>query len=70
MMNHVLRRECPLCGKITSVVVSDEGLAKYFYEHALVQEAFPELSPSEREVILNGICFECQERIDSLEEEE
>ena len=70
LLNHVLRRECPLCGCATLVVVSDEGLVKYFYEHKKVQEAFPELSASDRETILSGICKDCQDKMDSLDEEE
>lgn len=70
MISHILRMECPLCGHATSIGVSDEGLVKYFYEHKTVQEAFPELSASDRETILNGICKACQDEMDSLDEEE
>lgn len=68
-MNHIVQKVCPLCGAVTTVVVSDEGLQAFNFYGASVQDAFPELSPEERETLLTGFCAGCQEGIFSGEEE-
>ena len=53
---------CPFCGKISKLKVSTkvwrDGLNAY-KNGALIQNAWPTLSPSDRELILTGICDEC-----------
>lgn len=61
-MVHDYTNKCPFCGKVTILPLEDLAVAK-FENGALVQDAFPELSATEREVILSGICPECQEKI-------
>lgn len=50
--------ECPFCKRIYRVVVSNKELRNYD-EGALVQDAFPHLSPSDREMLISGICDTC-----------
>ena len=52
-------RKCPFCKKLVSVYVPSERLP-LFIKGTSVQEAFPDLSPGEREIILTGICLRCQ----------
>lgn len=57
-----LRRRCNMCGKYQvlemGLVELAQGLnAKKVGKH--VQEAFPWLTPSEREMFLTGICDDC-----------
>lgn len=54
--------KCPFCGRESEVMVKiDEYLA--YEEGALAQDAFPNLSPEEREMIISGICIKCQKNI-------
>ena len=58
----VLEISCPWCGKISELKVSTkvwrDGLNAY-KNGALIQNAWPTLSPSDRELILTGICDTC-----------
>lgn len=55
-------RECPICHKVSEVCVDDKGYLKYI-EGELCQDAFPDLSATEREIIISGMCKECQDMI-------
>lgn len=50
--------ECPLCGQQHAIEVSDMGLIAY-NRGALIQDAFPDLTKEEREMLMTGICPEC-----------
>lgn len=49
---------CPYCGKASVLNVSIDGFAA-MGAGALVQEAFPELSKDEREMLLTGLHPDC-----------
>ena len=57
-----MTRECPICGKIQTLVADEkmfkEGILKY-NGGMLIQNAFPFLTPSDRELMMTGICDEC-----------
>ena len=55
-------RTCPLCGKENEIEV---GIGQYFKwkDGLLVQDAFPDLSPEEREILISGVCSSCQDDI-------
>ena len=64
--NITLTKTCPFCGKSHSITVD----RKEYYagmtarEHgALIQNAFPNFTPSQREMIMTGICDECWDSI-------
>ena len=51
-------RDCPRCGDIKQLEVSQGGLDRYKVgEHA--QNAFPELDADDRERLITGICPGC-----------
>ena len=52
---------CPICGHIHTVWCAREGFFRW-QSGALVQDALPELSATEREQLLSGFCPECQAR--------
>lgn len=52
---------CVHCGQVQIIMLSADGLAAYA-QGALMQDAFPELSPSEREMLISGTCDDCWER--------
>ena len=58
----ILEIPCPFCGKISNLKVSTkvlrDGLTAY-RNGALIQNAWPTLPPSRRELIKTGICDEC-----------
>ena len=54
--------DCPQCDKMSLVRVSDEGF-RAWRNGQLIQLAMPELSPSEREMLVTGICPECWEKM-------
>ena len=55
-------RRCPFCNTVTVVTVDEDGLNAY-NEGALVQKAFPDMSATDREVLISGICPKCQDDI-------
>lgn len=54
-----LEINCPFCGRLSTVVVFASSYEEY-QAGATVQEAFPYLSASDREIIISGICRKCQ----------
>ena len=52
---------CPMCGSTHWMRINGEQYEKYKYGGVLIQDAFPELDPFEREFIKTGYCPECQE---------
>lgn len=58
----VVSTECILCGKEVKIKVNPLGLLA-LEEGKLIQEALSDLSPSEREVLISGICPHCQKKI-------
>lgn len=58
---------CPWCGKDYTWEVPAEGYGKWI-NGALIQNAFPTLSATEREYFLTGYCAECQKKIFGEEE--
>ena len=58
----ILEIPCPFCGKISKLKVSTkvwrDGL-NAFKNGALIQNAWPTLTQSSRELIKTGICDEC-----------
>lgn len=58
----VITSICPWCGKASTFEVDkdvwDKGL-KAYNNGAHIQDAWPTLSPSDRELIITGICNEC-----------
>ena len=61
---------CPFCGKVTEIAVDSDALYDYRCGGALVQDAFPTLSASERELIKTGMCQTCQDNIFGVDDDE
>ena len=60
---------CPFCGKEHSVEVSESAFYKW-QNGALIQNAMPTLSATEREQLISHICPACQENLFGEEPEE
>lgn len=55
--------ECNFCGKEHTLIVKNVELFKYIVLNHKVQDAFPELSPEDREKFINGMCNSCNANI-------
>ena len=53
---------CPFCGATHFVTCSAEGFEAW-QNGELIQNALPELTPTEREQLISQICPECQKSI-------
>lgn len=55
---------CPICGHEHSYALDATIEQYYAWQHgALIQDAMPELPPDEREVLMTGMCFDCQSQV-------
>lgn len=56
-----VRKKC-MCGKTSTIEVNE---IKYNAWQAglKIQDVFPELHPFERELLISGMCFDCQEKM-------
>jgi hypothetical protein len=54
----LVARACPLCGTRQTCLVPREQFERW-KAGDYVQDAFPELSPDEREMFITGICPMC-----------
>jgi len=62
-------RECPICNKEFSVTVEFDKFQAWQRGDMHIQDAFPELTPDQRELFLTGYCRDCWKNIFSGEEE-
>ena len=62
MTEIILTAICPFCGNHTNVKVFEEDYVRW-QEGGLVQDCFPYLSATEREVLISFICPTCQKDI-------
>jgi hypothetical protein len=56
----LVNTECPFCLEHNEIEVPEQGY-KSWIEGELIQRALPELSASEREALMTGICDYCWE---------
>ena len=60
----IVKKECPMCGEIHFVKLTDveyDQYKKYIVYGSLIQNVFPNISPTVREFLKTGCCPECQE---------
>lgn len=53
---------CPICGHEHELTVNFEQYLAY-QSGELVQDAFPHMSPTDRERFISGLCPDCQKKI-------
>lgn len=54
---------CPVCGRTHVVTVDEWGYYCWLYCGNLIQEALPDLSATEREQLISGLCPDCQRSV-------
>ena len=53
---------CPMCNTYHTLTVELEQYLNY-QAGELVQDAFPKMSPTDRERFISGLCPDCQKKI-------
>ena len=61
--------KCPFCGAFYWIFSEQKNWDAY-EAGALVQDAFPDLTATERESIISGICATCQDEVFGEDEDE
>lgn len=62
MKDTIVKINCPFCGTIHCVEVNEKNYEAWI-NGELIQNAMPELSPTEREQLISNLCPKCQEDI-------
>lgn len=58
-----IETRCPFCGKINEVNINEEAFFEWQYGGKNIQDVVPEMSATDREMLISGICPECQVKI-------
>lgn len=69
MKKIAIETRCPLCGATNRVIVFDADCDRWI-DGELVQNAFPYLTADERELLVSGLCFKCQNDVFGSDDEE
>lgn len=59
---NIVERRCPHCGGYTTIVMTNDeykNYLKWIDREGLIQDLLPNLSPSDREALISGICDKC-----------
>jgi hypothetical protein len=59
----VIENNCPICGAVHTVTLAYSRYRYMIKRNMNIQDAFPELSPAEREQLISGLCLKCQEYV-------
>lgn len=51
---------CPLCGKVSFVTCDKEAYDRYVTTRTPIQEIFPDMDLHTRELLISGMCLDCQ----------
>ncbi len=54
---------CCMCGAEKTLTVNPIGYLQWKGKQALIQDALPELSKEDRELLISGTCGECWEKM-------
>ena len=54
---------CPFCRQTKRADYPTDGFTKWYMRGYLIQEAMPEVSATDREILVSNICPECQKTI-------
>lgn len=51
---------CPLCGTISHVTCDEDAYDRYATTSTPIQEIFPDMDLHTREILISGMCLDCQ----------
>lgn len=57
-----ITKVCPFCGKVNRVIVDTESY-RMLQDGVPIQRVFPTASATQREILISGICENCQNDI-------
>lgn len=57
-----IMKQCPFCMKTHTVEVEEKSFNKWL-SGELIQKAMPNMSATEREQLISGVCPKCQDAI-------
>jgi len=66
--NTEINRKCRICKKTKKILVDGVDWINWQYNGMHVQNAFPYLSPNDREILISDICGDCFDRLCGDEE--
>lgn len=53
--------KCPFCRTKTQITISAKGYANWINGDS-VQDAFPDMPAEDRELLITGMCYNCQDK--------
>ena len=62
MRNVIVEIYCPICGKAHYVEVNENAYWNW-RDGMLIQNAMPDLTPTEREQLISRLCPDCQKMV-------
>ena len=62
MRDAIVEIHCPICGKTHTVEVNEDAYYDW-QDGMLIQNAMPDLTPTEREQLISKLCPECQKMV-------
>jgi hypothetical protein len=63
--------QCPFCGVAHIVTIrSADDYITWRYDGVSAQDAFPYLNAEERELLISGICSDCWDKLDGIDDED
>lgn len=69
--NVTVNARCNFCGKTVELKVTEESIKEYFAPNRRhIQDIFPYLTPSERELLISHMCEDCWNSMFSYEDED
>ena len=60
--NLTITIQCPFCGECHEMDVNETAYNNW-RGGELIQNAMPDLAPTQREQLISGLCVKCQEKI-------
>lgn len=66
----ILNVTCIACNKTYELPVYEEDYDKYMAHECNIQDAFPYLTPGQRELLISGMCDSCFDNLFAEDEEE
>ena len=69
MRDAIVEIHCPFCGCVHTVEVNEDAYYDW-QEGMLIQNAMPDLTPTEREQLISKLCPDCQDKVFGSEDED
>ena len=61
--------KCPICGKVSTIEMTDEQFEQYKNGDELIQNIFPEWNSGLREMLITGTCPKCWKKLFEFNED-